>query len=176
MGSLDVRKLWIGLAALALAGCGVLATRVNAPPRPSAASGSCAWQATSVPLAAESARINAALTSVGLTGATATASSYGENCLDANGVVRYFSATETDYELDVQAAAGASTSDVVTNAVYTLTREIKTGSAGANPRTIMVTLNGAGGPLRLRFTYAQAVGALARGLHGDALLAVLGGS
>lgn len=175
-----MRKLLILLLTILLAACNLLRTTPDlgsAPvtETPSAEAGytECAWNWAAQPLPDLSAEVHSALEAAGLTGVTASAEAYGENCITGTGVVDRFAAMETDFRLTVQVASlndRAALGTLLEKILVTLDGFPSESTPGPNAGYIGVTFQAGDEELRLWFPVADGESARALGLRGAALL------
>lgn len=114
------------------------------------------------------------------------AESFGENCLNADGSIRYFAAMQTDFRIfmviDVPrndiAAAQTALEPLMLDTLSILADYPPDQTPGPNPGRIMFEIRVRNGPTDggylLQVDYTQAMDALDRGLSGEALFEALG--
>jgi len=166
---------------LLLSACGP-GPRTSPPPVPTATptlppAGDCYWIWATQPLPDVTARLQAALEAVGLSGATGEAFAYGENCIDyQSGAVRGFAAMETDFTFHLP-AADVNDLEALGNLagqILVVLDQFPVGSTpGPQPGQVEIAFTGGGGESRLMFTMERAANVRSRGLTGAALLEAL---
>ncbi|KAF0107412.1 MAG: hypothetical protein FD146_1890 [Anaerolineaceae bacterium] len=133
----------------------------------------CGWNWATEPLPELSAQVQAALESAGLTGVTAVAEAYGENCITASGEVARFAAMETDFRITVQAASlddREALGTLLEKILVVLDGFPTETTPGPNPGYVGVTFQFGDDSLRLWFPIIDGESARALGLRGAALL------
>jgi hypothetical protein len=175
-----MRKLLILLLAILLAACNLPRTTPDlgsAPvtETPSAEVGytQCAWNWATQPLPDLSAEVQSALEAAGLTGVTASAEAYGENCITGTGEVDHFAAMETDFRIRMEApdlAERAALGNLLERILVVLDAFPPGATPGPNAGYIGVTFQAGDEELRLWFPVADGESARALGLRSAALL------
>lgn len=171
-----MRKILILLLTILLAACNLPGSTAPITETPSAEAGytQCAWTWATQSLPEVSAQVQSALEAAGLTGVTATAEAYGENCITAGGVVDHFATMETDFRITVELPPGQTSIDTLGNLLEQILVVLDSFPPGVVPGPnagyIGVTFTGGGDELRLWFTVFDGESARALGLHGAALL------
>ena len=168
-----MRKIFLLLLTMLLAACNLPGPTAPVTETPGAGYTQCAWNWATQPLPELSAQVQSALEAAGLTGITASAEAYGENCITATGVVDHFAAMETDFRITVQVA---SLSDL--EALGALLEQILVvldtfppgATPGPNAGYVGVAFQTGNEDLNLWFTAYDGESARALGLHGSALL------
>jgi hypothetical protein len=133
----------------------------------------CGWQWATQSLPELSAQVQAALESAGLTGVTAVAEAYGENCLNAEGKVARFAAMETDFRITIQvdSLADREALGMLLEKILVVLDGFPTETTpGPNPGYVGVTFQAGDAELRLWFPIIEGESARALGLRGAALL------
>jgi hypothetical protein len=137
----------------------------------------CYFNWTTQPLPELSTQIQAAMDASGLTGVTARAEAYGENCYDyQTDKPVYFSAMETDFRITVEVknlSDKAHLGDLLERILVVLDGFPTEATPGPNPGYVGVTFHARDDDLRLWLTVADGESARARGLDGTALLEAL---
>ncbi len=175
-----MRKILILLLTILLAACNLRSSNqdLRSGPTietPGAGGGytQCAWVWDTQALPELSAEVQSALEAAGLTGVTASAEVYGEDCITASGEVDHFAAMETDFRITVQAASlndrealGTSLEQIL----VVLDAFPPESTPGPQSGYVGVTFQAGSDELRLWFTADEGKSARALGLHGAALL------
>jgi hypothetical protein len=133
----------------------------------------CGWQWATQSLPELSAQVQAALESAGLTGVTAVAEAYGENCLNAEGKVARFAAMETDFRITIQVDAlddREALGTLLEKILVVLDGFPTETTPGPNPGYVGVTFQSGDDSLHLWFPIIEGESARALGLRGAALL------
>jgi hypothetical protein len=136
----------------------------------------CAWNWASQRLPDLSAEVQSALEAAGLTGVTATAEAFGENCITGTGQVDHFAAMETDFRIRIEVSDLADTAvlgDLLERILVVLDAFPPDATPGPQPGYIGVRFIHGTGDLNLWFTVASGETARAMGLHGADLFAEL---
>ena len=104
-----MRKSWILFLTILLAACnlphhlpGIATVTVTETSPANGGSTQCAWTWATHSLPEVSAEVQSALETAGLTGITASAEAFGENCIKEAGKVDSFATMETDFRIRVQ--------------------------------------------------------------------------
>ena len=133
----------------------------------------CGWSWANQPLPDLSAKVESAMEAAGLTGLTASAEAYGENCITASGEVDHFAALETDFQIRMEVRDLADTStlgDLLVRILMVLDAFPPGVTPGTQSGYVGVTFQAGSEETRLWFTIAEGVSAREQGLHGAALL------
>jgi hypothetical protein len=133
----------------------------------------CGWNWATQPLPDLSTEVQSALEAAGLTGTTARAEAYGENCLSQNNEVLYFAAMETDFHISVEVPDLSDTGalgDLLERILVVLDTFPPGATPGPQPGYIGVSFTKGQEILNLWFTVTDGESARALGLHGAALL------
>jgi hypothetical protein len=175
-----MRKLLILLLTIFLAACNLTyitpdlgSAPVTATPGTQAGFTECAWTWDTQPLPDLSADLQSALETAGLTGVTASAEAYGENCITGTGIVDHFTAMETDFRITVQVASlndRQALGTLLEKILGTLDGFPPESTPGPNAGYIGVTFVVGNEELWLWFPVADGESARALGLGGAALL------
>ncbi len=170
-----MRKVLILLLSLLLAACNLPGSTAPVTETPSAEAGytQCAWNWATQSLPEVSAAVQSAMDAAGLTGVTASAEAYGENCITGEGVVDHFAAMETDFRIRVEAPSltdAAALGDLLERILVVLDAFPPGVTPGPNAGYVGVTFQAGSDELRLWFTVVDGESARALGLHGAALL------
>ena len=139
----------------------------------------CAFAWAHVDLPTTTSTTQAALDAAGIMHATVRAEAYGENCLEANGNVRYFAAMTTDFYFTIEVEADDLYDDQMLAAfikpLYNIAAAVPREQIPAPPGYFDLTFTSSQGAVRLRTRFDDAQAALQRDLKGVALLDALGG-
>jgi hypothetical protein len=133
----------------------------------------CAWNWATKSLPELSAQVQSAMEAAGLTGVTAVAEAYGENCITASGEVARFAAMETDFRITIQVDAldnREALGTLLEKILVTLDGFPTETTPGPNPGYVGVTFQSGDDSLRLWFPIIEGESARALGLRGAALL------
>lgn len=129
----------------------------------------CGWAWATQSLPDLSAEIQSAMEAAGLTGVTARAEAYGENCVTADGVVDHFATMETDFRIRVEVADlndTATLGDLAERILIVLDTYPPGIAPGPNAGYIGITYVNGETELNLWFTVYDGESARALGLHG----------
>jgi ABC-type glycerol-3-phosphate transport system substrate-binding protein len=134
---------------------------------------SCSWNWATQPLPELSVQVQAAMEAAGLTGITATAEAYGENCLNAKDEVVRFAAMETDFRITIKIASlndREALGTLLENILLVLDGFPTATTPGPQPGYVGVAFQAKDEELRLWFLVEDGESARALGLRGAALL------
>ncbi len=140
---------------------------------PSAGYTECAWNWATQSLPDVSAAVQSAMEAAGLTGVTASAEAYGENCITGEGVVDHFATMETDFRISVEVPSLTDTAalgNLLEQILVVLDTFPPGVTPGPNSGYVGVTFQAGSDELRLWFTVVDGESARALGMHGAALL------
>ncbi len=170
-----MRKLLIPLLTILLAACNLPLSTAPVTDAPSAEGGytQCAWTWDTQSLPDVSAEVQSALEAAGLTGVTASAEAYGEDCITGTGQVDHFAAMETDFRITVQVASLSDREVLGTllEQILVVLDAFPPGvTPGPNAGYVGVAFQTGSDILRLWFPVAAGKSARALNLHGAALL------
>ena len=164
------------LLAIFLAGCSLphsipelWSPRLTETPASDTAYTECGWNWASQALPNLSAEVQAAMESAGLTGVTAVAEAYGENCLTGSGEVDHFAAMETDFRIRLEVPDLADTAALgrqLERILVVLDAFPPESTPGPQPGYIGVRFIEGAQEISLWFTVTHGVSARAQGLHG----------
>jgi hypothetical protein len=166
--------------------CSLLAACVHPaqPPNGTAAttetggSGPCMWSWNTRPLPEVSAQVQAAMLAAGLSEVEASASAFGEDCLDPRtNQVRRFATMQTDFyvKLAVPSLADLNSLGDLAERVLGILDDFPPGTVPGPQTGYLELIFVAGGEdTRLWFRLPRASEARQQGLHGQALLEALG--
>jgi hypothetical protein len=133
----------------------------------------CGWNWATQPLPDLSAQVQSAMEAAGLTGVTAIAEAYGENCLNANGEAVRFAAMETDFRVTVQVSSltdRESLGNLLEQILIVLDQFPVGATPGPQAGYVGVTFQTKDNELRLWFLVNDGESARVLGLRGAALL------
>jgi len=178
-----MRKILIPLLAILLAACNLPrsipdlgSAPVTDTPGAEASYTECAWTWATQSLPDLSTKLQSALESAGLTGVTATAESYGENCISDTGKVDYFATMETDFHISLVVSDLADTAalgDLLERILVVLDTFPPGTTPGPQPGYIGVRFVHEAEEVNLWFTVTDGESARALGLHGADLFSEL---
>ncbi len=129
----------------------------------------CGWVWATRSLPELSNEVQTAMENAGLTGITARAEAYGENCLAADGSVDHFATMETDFYIHVEVADlndPAALGDLAERILIVLDAFPPGATPGPQPGYVGITYISDGTELNLWFTVTDGESARALGLHG----------
>ena len=139
----------------------------------------CIWNWNTRPLDDLSRQVQTALESVDVTGATASAVAFGEDCIDPHsGEVKRFATMETDFHFTLPTSDLEDLDELghLAETVLEVLDSFPTESTpGPQPGYVGLTFVADGETLHLWFKVTRADEARQQGLHGAALLEALGG-
>ena len=161
------------LSVLLLVACTVLQSIPDTRTAP-ATSQNCIFAWATQPLPDLTAKVQAAINAAGLTGVSASAEAYGENCNDSQtNKLNRFSTLETDFFITVK-VANLTDTDNMGNLLDKILVVLDTFPAGKipgpQPGSIAVSFRVGSEELNLMFTVPAGKTARSLGLHGAALL------
>jgi len=134
----------------------------------------CGWNWATQNLPELSAEIQAAMEAAGLTGVTARAEAYGENCFDPQtSEVRFFAARETDFKVSIEVESledRPRLGELAEQVLIVLDGFPPGAMPGSNPGYIGIRFLDGSEELNLWFTVTDGEAARALGLHGAELL------
>lgn len=125
-----------------------------------------------------SAQVQQAFDEAGMTGVTARAGAYGENCVDAQGKVVSFSTMETDFYVTVEVTDltdDENPGNILEDLLIVLDGFPPDETPGPQPGYIGVTFQAGDDLLNLWFSVTAGEDARKQGLHGSALFEALRG-
>lgn len=147
-------------------------------PTPTAYDTVCAWMWATQDLPDLSAQFTAALDAAEIPYSSAGASAFGENCVDSQGGVSYFTAMQTEFHANLtvenaadREAVGNMTADILAIIVNQFPVE---STPGPNPGMITLSFDDASTAFVVNVPQNQAETVVAQGLRGAALLDELG--
>ncbi|MDP2976344.1 MAG: hypothetical protein Q8N45_09065 [Anaerolineales bacterium] len=123
-----------------------------------------------------SAQVQQAFDEAGMTGVTARAGAYGENCVDAQGKVVSFSTMETDFYVTAEVTDltdNENLGNILEDVLIVLDKFPAEKTPGPQPGYIGITFQAGDQAMHLWFTETQGIQARRQGLHGAALLKAL---
>ena len=129
----------------------------------------CAWSWATQSLPDLTAEIQTAMEAAGLTGITARAEAYGENCITANGAVDHFATMETDFRIRVEVPDLNDTAvlgDLLERILIVLDAYPPGIAPGPNAGYVGITYVSGTTESNLWFTVYEGESARALGLHG----------
>lgn len=145
----------------------------NATPTPTSTGESeyvqCAWRWATESLPDLSIDVQTAMDSAGLTGISARAEAYGENCITGDGSVDHFATMETDFRVRVKVDSLTDTADLgnLLEQILVVLDQFPPGKTpGPQPGYIGITFTDNKTELNLWFTVLDSDSARARGLQG----------
>lgn len=136
----------------------------------------CGWVWATQSLPDLSAEVQSALEAAGLTGVTATAEAFGENCLNNAGEVDHFATMETDFRVRAEVpdlTDTAALGNLLERVLIVLDAFSPGATPGPQPGYIGVTFFHETEELNLWFTVTDGESARALGLHGAELFTEL---
>jgi hypothetical protein len=178
-----MRKILILLLTILLAACKLPrsipdlgSAPVTETPGAEAGYTECYWNWATQPLPDLSAEVQSALEAAGLTGVTAFAEAYGENCITGTGVVDHFATMETDFRIRMEVpdlADTAALGDLLERILVVLDTFPPDATPGPQPGYVGVRFVHGTEEINLWFTVTYGESARAQGLHGANLFTVL---
>jgi len=134
----------------------------------------CFYEWATQPLPELSAKVQAAINAAGLTGVSATAEAYGENCIDSqtNKPIS-FGTLETDFHIVVKVASLIDKKDLgnLLEKVLVVLDTFPTGGIpGPQPGNITISFQNGNDEINLMFSISAGKSARLLGLHGAALM------
>jgi len=160
------------LSVLFLAACTVPQSIPDTAAAP-ASSQNCTYAWATQPLPDLTTKVQSAITAAGLTGVSATAEAYGENCLDPQtNQPRGFATMETDFHITAQVADLTNMDDLgalLEKVLFVLDAFPVGKIPGPQPGYIAISFQSGKAESTLGFTAAAGKSARQQGLHGAAL-------
>ncbi|NCP86059.1 MAG: hypothetical protein CO094_11620 [Anaerolineae bacterium CG_4_9_14_3_um_filter_57_17] len=134
-------------------------------------SAACAYVWASQPLNETSAALFASLQASGLNVEAASASAYGENCLDAAGALISFAAMQTDYTITLRTESPQERGKMLYIVLLNLQALFPVESTpGPNPGQLTLIFSAPDGETRLTLPRAEAISALLAGKTGEEMM------
>ena len=178
-----MRKILIPLLVILLAACNLpRSTRdlrsvpVTDTPGTETGYSECYWNWATQPLPDLSAEVQSALEAAGLTGVTASAEAYGENCITGTGVVDHFATMETDFRIRMEVpdlADTAALGDLLEQILVVLDAFPPGATPGPQPGYVGVRFVHGTQDVNLWFSVTYGESARAQGLQGADLFSEL---